>query len=284
MTALQRGFALTAAAAAVVATWLVLRARGTPHFAYWTVPLSQSDCDALGARPRWRARSLELEGGVVLRGLERRPDGTSPASPGRGRDTGAPWILFFPGNSPALLAEAQRFLDALVAEREWGAVVWAYRGFAGSGGQPSPNVLADDGWTAAEHLTRTEGVRHDRIHLVGFSLGTSVATAVSARAAAASFASITLLAPLTEIDVRPAGWWFGAHRYETLSHLAGMAGPTLVVHGGADAVLPPEGGRLIAARLGAHARYVEVTGAGHVDLLQDPRAIEVTREFIGALR
>src|SRR5260370_38878216 len=167
MTALQRGFALTAAAAAVVARWLVLRARGTPHFAYWMVPLSQSDYDALGARPGWRARSLELEGGVVLRGLVRRPDGTSPASPGRGRDmdTGAPWILFFPGNSSTLLAEAQRFLDALVAERNWGAVVWAYRGFDGSGGQPSPNVLGDDGWVSARHLMRTEGVRHDRIPL-----------------------------------------------------------------------------------------------------------------------
>jgi hypothetical protein len=268
-TPLQRALALSAAAAAVTATWLVLRARGTLHFAYWAAPLSQSEYHALGSRPRWRERSLEVEAGVVLRGLERRPASMD-----------APWILFFPGNSSTLLAEAQRFLDALVGEHDWGAVVWAYRGFDGSGGQPNPSVLADDGWKAAEHLTRTEGCRRDRIHLVAFSLGTSVATAVSARAAAASFASITLLAPLTEIDIRPAGWWFGAHRYEVLSHLAAMAGPALVVHGGADAVLPVEGGRLIAERLGVRARYVEVTGAGHVDLLQDPRAIEIVREFI----
>ena len=269
MTRLAWALALSAAAAAVAATGLVLRARATLHFTYWAAPLSQSEYDALGSRPRWRNRSLEVEAGVVLRGLERRPVSID-----------APWILFFPGNSSTLLAEAQQFLDALVGERDWGAVVWAYRGFDGSGGQPSPSVLADDGWKAAENLTRVEGCPRDRIHVVAFSLGTSVATAVSARAASASFASITLLAPLTKIDIGRAGWWSRAHRYETLSHLAATVGPVLVVHGGADAVLPAEGGRLIAARLGLRARYVELASAGHIDLLQDPRAIDVIREFI----
>src|SRR5262249_9771492 len=152
------------------------------------------------------------------------------------------------------------------------AIVWAYRGFDGSGGEPDAQVLAEDAWTAADDLRKTERCSRDRVHIVGFSLGTSLVAAVSARAGGAPFASTTLLAPLTQIDVRPPGrWWPGGHRYETLSYLAAMAAPILVVHGGADDVLPVDGGRLVARRLGARARYVEIPGVGHVDLLQDAR-------------
>jgi pimeloyl-ACP methyl ester carboxylesterase len=264
-------WAVAVAAAVALAAAMALRAPRVPHFAYWPSSLSQSDYDALATRLHWRQRSLELENGVVLRGLERRP-----------ADAQAPWVLYFPGNSTSLLAGAQRFLDHLIGDRDWGAVVWAYRGFDGSGGEPDAGVLADDGWKAVANLTSAERCGRDRVHIVGFSLGTSIAAAVSARATGGvSFASTSLLAPMTEFDVRPAGWWFGGHRYETLSHLAAMAGPILVVHGGADDVLPVNGGRLVAARLGSRARYFEVPGVGHADLLQDARAVDGVRDFIG---
>jgi pimeloyl-ACP methyl ester carboxylesterase len=256
------------AVALVIAAWF-LNARRVRHFAYWSSPLSQSDYDALASRPRWRARSLDVDPGVVLRGLERRP-----------ADAHAPWVLYFPGNSTEMLAGAQRFLDALIGDRDWGAAVWAYRGFDSSGGTPDPRVLAEDGWRAAVELTTAEHCGRDRVHLVGFSLGTSVAAAVATRAAGAPFASTTLLAPLTEIDVRPSGWWFGGHRYETLPYLASMPAPVLVVHGGADVVLPVADGRTIASSLGSRARYVEVPGVGHVELLGEARAIDAVREFI----
>jgi pimeloyl-ACP methyl ester carboxylesterase len=270
MTKRRAWIAATAAPSALVllAGWFLSVPR-VRHFGYWSASLSQSDYEALANRPPWQARSIDAGDGVVLRGLERRP-----------ADTHAPWVLYFPGNATAMLAGAQRFLDALVGDRDWGAAVWAYRGFDGSGGQPDPGVLTEDAWTVAVDLTATEHCGRDRVHIVGFSLGTSMAAAVSARAAAAPFASTTLLAPLTEIDVRPEGWWFGGHRYQTLSNLPSMPRPALVVHGAADVVLPVADGRAVAARLGSRARYVEVPGAGHVDLLQDARAVDAVRDFI----
>jgi pimeloyl-ACP methyl ester carboxylesterase len=259
-----------AAAAAVAA--LALLTPGSRHvkrFAYWSAPLSPSEYDALAGRPHWRARSLEVDAGVSLRGLERRPAGAR-----------APWILYFPGNSSSLLSEAQRFLDAAIGDRDWGAVVWSYRGFDGSGGKPEAGVFAEDAWKAAADLVKSEQVSRDRIHLVGFSLGTSMVAAVSARAGEARFATATLLAPLTEIDVHPEGWWFGGHRYETLPYLAAMGGPVLVVHGSADDVLPASDAQLVAARLGDRARYVELPGVGHTQLLQDARASDLVREFV----
>ena len=91
--------------------------------------------------------------------------------------------------------------DAVIGDRDWGAVVWAYRGFDGSGGTPDPHLLAEDAWKAAADLTRTAPCGRDRIHLVGFSLGSSMVAAVSARAGDARFATASLLAPLTAIDV-----------------------------------------------------------------------------------
>jgi 3-oxoadipate enol-lactonase len=43
----------------------------------------------------------------------------------------------------------------------------------------------------------------------------------------------------------------------------------LVVHGGADVIVPVENGRMLASRL-AHARYVELPGRGHNLPLEDP--------------
>jgi pimeloyl-ACP methyl ester carboxylesterase len=263
---------IAAAAASLLAALVVwaVAGRRVRHFSYWYAPLSQSAFDELASRPRWRARSLEVEPGIVLRGLERRPADA----------TRAPWVLFFPGNSGTQLADAQRFLDALIGDRDWGAVVWAYRGFDGSGGKPDARVLADDAWSAADELTKTAPSGRDRVHLVGFSLGTSMVASVAARAAGSPFASTTLLAPLTEIDVRPPGSWFGGHRYETLPYLASLPAPVLVVHGDADNSLPVAMGRTIAAQLGARARYVEVPGVDHLELLQDERALEATRLLI----
>src|SRR5260221_10153518 len=183
---LERRKALLLSAAAVIAILAILAltlarkvahlsgnpARpDVPRFQYVGQALRQADYEALGSKPGWRLSVIDRGGGMVLRGLERRA--ANPASP---------WILFFEGNSAHLLEEAQRFLDALVDGRDWSAATWAYRGYDGSGGRPDFASLVSDGWQEYEGLMPEERIDRSRIHLVGFSLGPSVAVAIAARA------------------------------------------------------------------------------------------------------
>jgi hypothetical protein len=262
---------LSAVAIAVAAVYFLgmrLFRRDVLRFQYVGQPLAQGDYAALATKPGWRLQTTNQGGGVVLRGLERPPSKAT-----------SPWVLFFEGNTAHPLAEAQRFLDALVDDRDWGAATWAYRGYDGSGGTPDPTALASDGWHEYERLMTEERVDRSRLHLVGFSLGTSVVASIAARAGGEAPASITLLAPMTELDM-VAGRLSRAHRYETLKYLDAIVGPALVVHGSRDAVLGVEGGRLVAARLGARARYVEPPEVGHLDLVGTPAVLDQVRGFI----
>jgi uncharacterized protein len=260
--------ALVIVAAVILAAFVSARAKRVPRFAYAGQPLAASSYALLAARPRWRARSLDVEAGVRLRGLERAA--SSPLSP---------WILFFPGNAAHPLDDGQRFLDAMIGDRDWGGMVWAYRGFDGSTGAPTPAALASDGAKEYSWLVDEESVDCSRVHLVGFSLGTSVAVAVAARGRQEAPGTLTLLAPLTEIDLLPANG-LEAQRYETLAELDVVSSPILLIHGARDAVLPIEGARTIARRLGARARLAEFPAMGHLDLPSSPAVAAMVRAFV----
>jgi uncharacterized protein len=267
-----------------ISTAALLRPRPIPRFAYIGQALAPRDYETLAARVGWRGRTrvIRIASGaprgpgaigaaadeIVLRGLERPPSIAS-----------APWILFFDGNTAHPLENGQRVLDALAGDRGWGAVLWAYRGYDGSGGAPTPEDLLSDGWAEYKGLLNDEALDPSRVHLIGFSLGTSIAAAVAARAHGAAPASVTLLAPMSELEmISRVGHTL--HRYETLKYLADMDAPTLIVHGALDKTLPTAGGRQVALRLGPRARYVELPDCGHLDLLSSPATLEAVRSFL----
>jgi pimeloyl-ACP methyl ester carboxylesterase len=260
--------ALVIVGAGIAAAYLSSRSHRVRRFAYAGQPLAGSEYALLAARPRWRACSLDVEGGIRLLGLER------PAS-----SSLAPWILFFPGNAAHPLEDGQRFIDAVIGDRPWGGVVWAYRGSDGSSGAPTPAALASDGARERAWLVSDESVDRSRVHVVGFSLGTSVAVAVASLDRQEPPRTLTLLAPLTEIDLLPADGQ-APQRYETLAELDAVSSPTFLIHGARDDVLPIEGARAIAKRLGARARLVEFPALGHLDLPSSVAVTDAVRAFV----
>lgn len=264
---LVAGIAL-AALVLSLATVGFLRARMQPRFPYIGQPLSDTDYRAMAAKPDWRAQQLRVAPGVELRGLLR-----APATPA------GPWVLFFNGNSEHMLREGQEILDALCAERGWGGIVWAYRGFDSSGGQPDPAALAEDGFKVYTALLQEQKIQPNAVHLIGFSLGTSIAAAVAAQAGQHPPASLTLLAPLTTIYLGESTQ-LRLHRYETSRWLAAIESPVLVIHGVNDTTLPIENGRAVAQALGARAQLLEVAERGHHDLAMSAAAQNAMRTFI----
>jgi hypothetical protein len=232
--------------------------RDVPRFTYDGERLSEAAYRKL-TTDGFDAVALDVDG-ARLRGISRSP-----------LKKDAPWVVFFAGNGPALLAEARAFTLAIAPTRAFGVVTFAYRGFDGSTGSSSRATLLADAMAAYDHV-RT---RNRHVHIVGFSLG-----AMSAAHLAATRAPLTvsLLAPFTTIAIGPRspfGRLLPGDRYSLLPSLTYPLAPVSVAHGDVDTVLPMSMGHEVAARVGT--QLFEVEGTGHNDLLRDHRLIKWLR-------
>jgi len=253
-------------AVAVGAAILVRRSRQALRFPYLAAALTEERYRALSARPGWQAHALDVGEQLVLRGLVRAP-----------KKADAPWLLFFTGNSATSLEDGQRCLAGLSEPDDFGAAVFAYRGYDGNPGKPSPEALQSDALRAYAEVANKLGGK--QIHVVGFSLGSTLAAFVAAHASQPKPASLTLLAPTTELDMGKKTDLF-LHRYETLKYLPEISSKTLVVHGTKDATLPVDGARTIAKQLGERVQFVEPADFGHFDLCEAPAVADIVRRFV----
>jgi hypothetical protein len=239
------------------------------RFPYDPSPLSPAQLLQLAAaRPGWESSVLRTPDGQSLNGLLRRP-----------RAAAAPWVLFLNGNGPQLLEQSQAFLESLRGERDWGLATWAPRGFDGSTGTPSPQAWAGDVALALRTLKDRE--HPASLHLVGFSMGAHLAVG----AASGGVDTLTLLAPFTEIEVhaQSALGRFTGDVFSTLPTVpAVQAKAALVLHGTLDSAVPIAQGREVATALGPRARFLEVPGAGHLEMLKSPVVLEAVRGFLEA--
>lgn len=254
------------ALAAVPLAWFLA---GKLHrFAYWIGRKTDAQVAAL-ARDGWSVERLEAEPGVTLVGLSRAP-----------RRPDAPWILFAPGNSSALLDGFQHELDQLLQGQDHGVAFFAYRGFDSSGGTPTPSALEAD-LALQWRWLRNRGVAAERIEIWGYSLGTVLATQLAAAncRAAETPRRLALLAAAERIPVMRAGYcgrFLTDDVFDVGAHAAAVSCPIVIVHGTADDALPIAGARALQARFGGRAQLHELPGRGHVDLWSDARAILFT--------
>lgn len=183
--------------------------------------------------------------------------------------TGAPVVLYFPGNAGNLGNRAARF-DVLT-RTGLGVIAMAYRGSNGSEGTPSEEVLRRD----AKLLAELAAGRHPgtEITYYGESLGTGVAAWLATEIAPAR---MVLEAPYTSIpdaalQTEAPGWVRAvfANLWDTQVHIAGVTAPLLVLHGIEDQVIPIDQGRTVYEAAGsANKRLMELPGVGHHDVWQ----------------
>ncbi|MBA4048050.1 MAG: alpha/beta hydrolase [Sphingomonas sp.] len=176
---------------------------------------------------------------------------------------GKPVVLFFHGNGDTIAGSAaavQPFTD-----RGYGALLPEYRGYGGMPGRPSEAVLAADARVAQHWLARM-GVTDARTVLMGYSLGSGVATqlAVEIRPGA-----LILFAGYASIDqVAAARFWFVPVRwllkdhFDTASKLSKVTAPVLLLHGTADRTVPFDNLALLK-RARSDAASVTFPNIGH---------------------
>lgn len=239
---------------------------------YQRTDLDAAGRAALAEKPGWDSATLSIDD-VDLQGVVSRPQSAT-----------APWILYYGGNATPLDASVE-ILIRLRGDADIGLAAFAYRGYDGSEGRPTQRRLTSDGVAAARKIAELAG-GPARVVLVGQSLGTGVATQVTARLQQVDRApaALVLVSPFVDIPavahdaVGCAPVCLFPDPWRTLRRAPAIRVPALVLHGTKDTVIPHEHGERVAAAIPG-ARFVPVEGRDHNDIWTEDAA-ETVRRFV----
>ncbi|HEY2734631.1 MAG TPA: hypothetical protein VGI70_11635, partial [Polyangiales bacterium] len=177
---------------ALARQYVVRRQRG--RFVYALTPADPALPDLARAQG-YEVRAIDLDPDARALGLIRLR-----------RDADAPFVLFFPGNAEHQLAVTLPILEALRAGGPAGMASFAYRGFDGSTGRPSPLNSPSDARVELDYVRKTFGISNRKLVIVGFSMGSGVALRLGAELAARGEppAAVISLSPYWTLDLTPA--------------------------------------------------------------------------------
>ncbi|WP_152912425.1 alpha/beta hydrolase [Candidatus Rhodobacter oscarellae] len=198
--------------------------------------------------------------------------------------TGAPLVVYIMGNAGSL----ELFVAMLDHHRAAGrsVVAMGFRGGGGLPGAPSEPVLKADAlaaFDAAPGLVADPGA----VIVQGYSLGTGLALHVAARRAvdglilSAPYAKLCRL--MAQASYLPACLLPGVQKWNSQEDAQNIRAPSLVLHGGADRLIPTAEGELLASFLPSQSRFVRIDGAGHTDLMRFPSYLVEIDEFAEGL-
>lgn len=199
--------------------------------------------------------------------------------PAEGETAGA--VLVLPGNAGNRAHRGP--LAAALREAGLASLLVDYRGYGGNPGRPTQDGLLADARAASDLLVERSGMPSEQVVYLGESLGSAVAAGLAAERPPAALVLRSPFPSLVEIGRRQFPWLpvrtLLRDRYPTDEWVAGYSGPTLVIAGEADTLIPAELSRQVADAAGGPVDVEVITGAGH----NDPALLDGD-EMIGAIR
>lgn len=189
-------------------------------------------------------------------------------------------VIYFGGNAEDVGANLADFA-ATFADRA--VYLVNYRGYGGSSGYPSEAALTAD----AECIYDWVRARHERIAVMGRSLGSGVATQLATRRPIERLILITPYDSIVNVAADHFSWlpvrWLLKDRYDSLARIGKVRSPVLVVVAEHDeVVLRARSDALIAASAPSIRHVVVVAGATHNDISSFPAYAASLREFLAA--
>jgi fermentation-respiration switch protein FrsA (DUF1100 family) len=188
-------------------------------------------------------------------------------------------VVLFHGNG-GTVADLEPWAAAFRA-RGYGVVLADYRGYSGNPGEPSEAGVYADARAILAWLEE-QGIAERRIVLLGWSLGSGVAVQMAVERHPAA---LVLLAPYTAlVDVAATQYPFSPvrslmiDRFDSMSKIARIDAPLMIVHGEADEVIPTAMGRRLFAAAHEPKRALYLPGTGHV--IPPGRAVADVAAFI----
>lgn len=200
--------------------------------------------------------ALALPGGERLAGEWLRP-ATAPAE--------RLLVLGFPGNgwnASAMTALLHRLYPSA------DVVVFHYRGYAPSTGNPSARALEEDALRVFDAATAR--VPHDRVVAVGFSIGTGVAAHLAVHRPLDGLILVTPFDSLTKLVASHYPWLPASlllrHRMEPAAELSRAQVPVALIVAGQDRLTRPDRARALADALPDLVSLRTIADAGHNDI------------------
>jgi pimeloyl-ACP methyl ester carboxylesterase len=181
---------------------------------------------------------------------------------------GSPEVLFFHGNGGNLSLWAD--VIAGIRRQGWSVFAVDYRGYGLSTGRPTEEGLYLDAAACVDAFWTARHVPGNHTVYWGRSLGATIAAHAASRRAPDR---LILESPLYSARSLMAGnpltaalAIFATYRFETVEQLRGYRGPTLVVHGQSDTIIPLAQGQRVFDRLSGPKTWLLIPGADHNDL------------------
>jgi len=270
---MSSGFSAVLIAYGVIVALLFLFQRSLIYF-----PSSHRPQPADHGVPEMTVQALESADGLELLAWYRAP-----------QQPDAPVVVYFHGNAGHIGYRGSKIRPYLDAG--YGVLLLSWRGYSGNGGSPSEQGLYADGRAALAFLG-AEGIPPNRWVLYGESIGSGVAVEL-ARAQAhggSPVGAVVLESPFTSLEdmaVFHYPWipmrWLMRDHYDSLSKIAAIAAPLLIIHGERDRIVPLSNARRLAEAAALSPEPGEmrvIEGAGHNNLY-DFAAPRVVIEFLG---
>ncbi len=172
-------------------------------------------------------------------------------------------LLFFHGNA----GNISHRLDSLKIfhSLDLAVLIFDYRGYGQSEGQPSEQGIYRDAEAAWNYLTDQKGIPSAEILLFGRSLGAAVAAYLAAQHPAkglileSAFTSVPDLAAdlYPMLPVR----WLSRNNYDVYGHLRTITAPLLVIHSREDEIIPFQHGRKLYQSARQPKRFLLLQGS-----------------------
>lgn len=179
-------------------------------------------------------------------------------------------VLFFHGNAGNISHRLQSI--RLFNRLRLSTLIFDYRGYGQSDGEPSEEGTYRDAEAAWRYLTEQRGVSPKKIVLFGRSLGGAVAAHAAMRRDAGA---LILESAFTSVpDMAADIYWFLPVRwltrfdYDTEAALASVTIPVMVVHSPDDQIVPFAHGRALFAAAREPKQFLKINGGHNNGFLQ----------------
>jgi len=234
--------------------------------------------------------SLPVEQGIELQGWY------CSASPHRQRSRRL--VILFGGNAGNRLNRV-RILDQF-NQLGCDALIFDYRGYGGSGGQPTEQALASDSLKIWRYAVEELEFESHEILICGQSLGGGVSVRLAYELCEQQISPGGLILRATFTSLTDAAQhhypWLPVktllvERYPSIDRIREITCPLLVMHGKQDTIAPYQLGRQLfnaapeQSECGFAKRFVELPDAGHNDMMSvaSDHIFDITQNFLNDL-
>lgn len=177
-------------------------------------------------------------------------------------------VLFCHGNAGNVTHRAD-VLRRLNGQHGLAVMMFDYRGYGRSEGEPNEAGILQDARAARAWLAERTGVAQRDVVLMGRSLGGGVAVDLAAEDGARALVLESTFTSLPEVAGEHTSWLptglLMRNRLNSLEKIARYHGPLLISHGDADRVIPFDHGRRLFEAANEPKQFVAIPDSDHND-------------------